>query len=201
MQLSSDRRVLVPAGEARRVAVRAGEVVRVVTEEGGQVGDLFAVVPGEPAEWLSAAHTRGQLSRLFPKVGEAFVTDQRRPILTLVDDTSPGRHDMLIPACDPARYRALGVTGWHASCAENLRNAMRDTGIDVGVMPQPVNLFMDIPLTMDGTLLWRESPAGPGAAVSLRAELDCIVVVSACPQDLSGINAGGPGPLLLELMP
>lgn len=194
------QRVEVPAGEGRRVTVHAGQVVRVVTEEGGQVGDLFAVVADDPAEWLSAAHTRGQLNRLFPLVGEAFVTDRRRPVLTLVGDTSPGRHDMLIPACDPARYRSLGVTGWHASCAENLRTALRGTGIRADVVPQPVNLFMDIPLVDDGTLLFRPSPAGPGAAVALRAEVDCVVVVSACPQDLSGINVDGPGPLVLELL-
>lgn len=200
MQLS-DQRVHVPAREGRAITLRAGESVRVVTEEGGQVGDLFAVVAGSPAEWLSAAHTRGQLSRLFPAVGQSFVTDLRRPVLTLTEDTSPGRHDMLIPACDPARYRALGVRGWHASCAENLRTALAGTGVDVAAVPQPVNLFMDIPVTTAGELAWRVSPAGPGAAVTLRAELDCLVVVSACPQDVVGINAGTTGPLLLERLP
>lgn len=205
MRLSSDQRVHVPAREGRAIALRAGESVRVVTEEGGQVGDLFAAVvgktAGETVEWLSAAHTRGQHGRLFPLVGQAFVTDRRRPVLTLVDDTSPGRHDMLVPACDPARYRALGALGWHASCAENLRLALAGTGIDVSAVPQPVNLFMDVPVTATGELVWRESPAGPGAAVTLRAELDCVMVVSACPQDLAPVNAGGPKSLLLERKP
>ncbi|OLF15918.1 DUF1989 domain-containing protein [Actinophytocola xanthii] len=201
MQLSSNRRVRIPAREGRAVALRAGEGLRVVTEEGGQVGDLFAVLVGTPPEWLSAAHTRGHLSRLFPAVGEQFLTDRRRPVLTLTEDTSPGRHDMLIPACDPARYRALGVRGWHASCAENLRTALAGTGVAVGTVPQPVNVFMDIPVTADGELLWRESPAGPGAAVAFRAELDCLVVVSACPQDVVGINSGGTKPLVLERLP
>lgn len=172
-----------------------------ITEEGRQVGDLFAVVVGSSFEWLSAAHTRGHVSRLFPQVGESFVTDQRRPVLTLTEDTSPGRHDMLIPACDPARYRALGVHGWHASCAENLRTALAGTGVEVGTVPQPVNVFMDIPVTSDGDLLWHESPAGPGAAVALRAELDCLVVVSACPQDIVGVNGGVVKPLVLERFP
>jgi uncharacterized protein len=94
----------------------------------------------------------------------------------------------------------LGVSDWHASCAENLRVALAGTGIDVHVVPQPVNLFMDIPVTADGELSWRESPAGPGESVTLRAELDCVVVVSACPQDLVRVNANGPGPLMLERM-
>ena len=35
--------------------------------------------------------------------------------------------------------------------------------------------------------------------VSLRAELACYGVVSACPQDLVQINAGTPGPIDLEI--
>ncbi|HEX2133279.1 MAG TPA: urea carboxylase-associated family protein [Actinophytocola sp.] len=201
MRLTFGERVVVPAREGRRVGLRAGEHLRVVTEDGGQVGDLFAFtgapVGGTPVEWLSAAHTRAHHSRLFPEVGEPFVTDRRRPILTLVGDTSPGRHDMLVPACDPARYAALGVTGWHASCAENLRTAL---ATDLDAVPQPVNLFMDIPVTAAGELRWHASPARPGDAVTVRAELDCVVVVSACPQDLVGINGGTTKPLVMELL-
>src|SRR5690349_2790380 len=108
MELTTERTV-VPAGEGRAVRVAAGRRVRVVDLEGGQVGDLFAFAADDPRERLSAAHTRSGTSRLFPEIGEPFVTDRRRPILVLADDTSPGSHDMLIAACDPARYAALGV--------------------------------------------------------------------------------------------
>ncbi|GAB1511211.1 urea carboxylase-associated family protein [Actinophytocola sp. KF-1] len=194
-------RMDVPARQGRAVRVGAGDLVRVSTPEGAQVGDLFAFVAADPAEHLSAAHTRGHVDRLFPRVGEQFVTTCRRPVLTLVEDTSPGRHDMLIPACDPARYRDLGHPGGHASCAENLTTALRGTGIEITAVPQPVNVFMDIAVTATGDLEWRSSPAPPGAAVAFRAELDCVVVMSACPQDLVGINGHGPGPLAVEVVP
>lgn len=190
--------ISIPATEGRLVRARTSDHVRVTTEDGCQVGDVFAFAADDPREWLSAAHTRGHLSRLFPAVGQQFVTNLRRPVLTLTADTSPGRHDMLLPACDPARYRGLGVSGWHASCAENLHTAMSTAGLPVDVVPQPVNVFMDIPVTEDGELHWHESPAGPGAAITFRAELDCVVVVSACPQDLSCVNGGTPKPLVLE---
>lgn len=192
-------RVDVPARQGRAVHVGAGDLVRVTTPQGAQVGDLFAFVTADPAEHLSAAHTRGHVNRLFPHVGEQFVTTRRRPILTLVGDTSPGRHDMLIPACDPARYRSLGHPGGHASCAENLVTAVRGLGIEITAVPQPVNVFMDITPNAAGDLEWRSSPAAPGATVSFRAELDCVVVVSACPQDLVGINGHEPGPLVVEV--
>lgn len=200
-QRSLASHIEVPAREARAVPVEAGAVVRVVDTYGGQVGDLFAFVRDDPAECLSAAHTRASTNRLFPELGEQLVSNRRRALLTLVEDTSPGRHDMLIPACDPERYRALGAPGWHASCAENLRTAASAAGIDVAVIPQPVNVFMDIPVTTEGELVWNPAPTAPGDSVAFRAERDCLVVVSACPQDLVGINGGRPKPLAIEIEP
>ena len=45
-------------------------------------------------------HIRTSISRLVPKVGDVLVTNHRRPILALIEDTSPGIHDTLIAACD-----------------------------------------------------------------------------------------------------
>lgn len=187
------------------MALTTGDLMRVIDTSGGQVGDMFAFVAGHPSEHLSAAHTRAQVGRLFPAPGEQFVTDRRRAVLTLIEDDSPGRHDMLIPACDPARYRALGVWGWHASCAENLRTALSaagsDAGVDIGATPQPVNLFMDIPVSGSGDLAWKPAATTAGDSVTFRAELDCLVVLSACPQDLVEINGGVPKPLGIEIVP
>ena len=172
---------------------------------GGQVGDLFAFAePGDrsdgPLEWLSASHTRAAVSRLFPAVGEAFVTDRRRPILTLAEDTSPGYHDLLIAACDDARYAALGVTG-HPSCARNLHQALARLGLGTDVVPQPVNVFMHIPVDAGQTLAWLPAATNPGDSITFTAELDCVVVLSACPQDLTVINGAGPTELAIDLLP
>jgi uncharacterized protein YcgI (DUF1989 family) len=191
-------RVVVPAGAGRAVWVRRGEVVRVIDVEGGQVGDLFAFAAGDPAEHLSASHTRTSTGRLFPLIGEQFVTTLRRPILTVVGDTSPGVHDMLIAACDPARYQALGVED-HASCAANLQDAIARIGMTVDVVPQPVNVFMNIPVAASGELSWLPATSRPGDALTLAAEMDCVVVVSACPMDLNAINGARPTQLAVEI--
>lgn len=201
--MTTEGRTVVPAREGRAVRVAAGQRVSVVDLEGGQVGDVFAFVPapvgaGAAPETLSAAHTRGATNRLFPEVGQQFVTDRRRPVLTLVADTSPGWHDMLIPACDPARYAALGA-GAHASCADNLKRALAETGLSVPFTPQPVNVFMRIPVQDDGRLRWLPSASRPGDAITFQAVTDCVVVVSACPQDLVEINGGAPTSLAIDL--
>ena len=51
-------------------------------------------------------------------------------------------------------------------------------------VPQPINLFMHIPVLADGTLGWEPALTKPGDHVVLRAERDCYIVVSACPQEL-----------------
>ncbi|MGI5329488.1 DUF1989 domain-containing protein [Actinomadura nitritigenes] len=197
MELTTERTV-VPAGEGRAVHVAAGRRVRVVDLEGGQVGDLFAFAADDPRERLSAAHTRSGTSRLFPEIGEAFVTDRRRPILVLADDTSPGSHDMLIAACDPARYAALGVPG-HRSCAQNLELALAELGLGVAVTPQPVNVFMRIPVQESGRLRWLPAESRAGDAITFEAAMDCVVAVSACPQDMVGINNDRPTPLAIDV--
>jgi len=192
-------RIVVPAREGRAVEVAAGRRFRVVDLEGSQVVDLFAFARQDVREFASAEHTRVELGRLFPQVGQAFVTNQRRPILSYVADTSPGYHDLLCAACDPARYQALGAQGWHASCRQNLEEAMAGLGHEGVAIPQPINLFMRTPPMPDGTIAFLPAESRPGDHVELEALLDVIVVASSCPQDMNPINRGTPTPIAIDL--
>jgi uncharacterized protein YcgI (DUF1989 family) len=198
--MNEDRFVLVPAREARAIRVDSGRRLRVVDVEGGQVVDLFAFVADDPGEYASAEHTRIWVNRLFPRVGQEFVTNRRRPILILEQDNSPGVHDMLCAACDPIRYELLGAKE-HASCQENLKRAMAELGHDAIEIPQPINLFMSVGVEPDGSLTWGPATTKAGDDVVLRALLDCIVVASACPQDLNEINNYRPSSVGIELLP
>jgi uncharacterized protein YcgI (DUF1989 family) len=148
---SADMRVGQPAGMERirfpartgmAVDVDANQRLTIIDVDGGQVGDFFAFHRTDPTEHLSASHTRAFNSRLFAAVGDAFMSSLRRPMLRVLADTSPGHHDMLIAACDPARYRQLGVVGWHPSYAENLARSLGGRGVTLGFTPQPFNVFM-----------------------------------------------------------
>ena len=144
--------ITVPAREGHAVELARGDRIRVIDPRGGQVADVFAFCAGDVREYHSAQHTRVWVRKLFPALGEQFVTNHRRPILTLETDTSPGIHDMLCAACDPARYALLGAEGWHASCEENLQKAMAGLGHGDIVIPQPINLFMNVPVGEGGAI-------------------------------------------------
>jgi uncharacterized protein YcgI (DUF1989 family) len=201
-------RVRVPGGEGRAILVRAGQIARVTDVMGGQVGDLFAVSEADPGEYASAGHTRPAIRKLFPRPGDPVLTNRRRPILTVREDTSPGRHDMLYAACDPARYASLGAAPGHRSCAGNLLEAlgaydavlaMRAYSTTLVTVPQPLNVFMDVRPERDGTLVSHPASSQAGDFIEFRAELDCLVVVSSCPMDIVPISAGGITPLDLTV--
>lgn len=192
-------RVRVPGGEGRAILVRAGQIARVTDVMGGQVGDLFAVSEADPGEYASAGHTRPAIRKLFPRPGDPVLTNRRRPILTVREDTSPGRHDMLYAACDPARYASLGAAPGHRSCAGNLLEALGAYDTALVTVPQPLNVFMDVRPERDGTLVSHPASSQAGDFIEFRAELDCLVVLSSCPMDIVPISAGGITPLDLTV--
>jgi len=188
----SAKLALVPAREGRAVRLKAGEAIKVVNTYGKQVVDTWAFNAQDMAEFMSMEHCRGFYMKLFPEVGDSLVTNQRRPILTLIEDTTPGRHDTVIAACDRYRYAELGVKGYHANCTDNLVKALEDIGETTQRIPGPLNLFMNIPATPEGKLTFEVPLSEAGQYVTLRAEMDLIIVFSACPQDLVPVNDGEP---------
>jgi uncharacterized protein YcgI (DUF1989 family) len=182
----------VPARNGRAVRLRASQVIRIINTHGSQVCDTWAFNSDDLSEFMSMEHVRAWIDRIIPRVGDPLVTNRRRPILTLLNDTSPGVHDTLIAPCDLARYRTLGVTTYHDSCADNLRMALRAIGLRTGEVPCALNMWMNIPVDAENAIQWLPPVSRPGDYVELRAELNCVLVMSACPQDIIAINARNP---------
>jgi len=178
----------IPARRGKATRLSAGQSVRVVNTYGQQVVDTWAFFAGDIGEFMSMEHTRIFIGRIIPKVGDPLVTNHRRPILTLTEDTSGGIHDTLVAACDRWRYELLGAVGYHDNCTDNLAGGLAELGLKPPETPSPLNLFMNIPV-IDGNAIDVLPPVStPGSYVTLRAQLDCIVAFSACPQDMVPIN-------------
>jgi uncharacterized protein len=178
----------IPARRGKAARLHQGQSVKIVNTYGQQVVDTWAFNLADLGEFMSMEHTRIAIGRIIPAVGDVFVTNRRRPILRLVADTSGGIHDTLIAACDRWRYERLGCPTYHDNCTDNLSAALRELGLAPPEVPSPLNLFMNIPV-IDGNRIAILPPVStPGSFVTLRAEMDCLVAFSACPQDIVPVN-------------
>lgn len=178
----------IPARRGKAARLRQGETVKVINTKGQQVVDTWAFNAEDRREFMSMEHSRVAIGRIIPAVGDALVTNRRRPILTVVEDTSGGVHDTLLAACDRWRYELLGCAGYHDNCTDNLAAALAELGLAPPHTPAPLNLFMNIPVIDGNRVEVRPPVSTPGSYVALRAEIDCVIAFSACPQDLLPIN-------------
>jgi uncharacterized protein YcgI (DUF1989 family) len=178
----------IPARKGAGTRLLSGQSVIVRNTHGEQVVDTWAFSTEDMTEFMSMEHSRARLLKLIPGVGDSLVTNRRRPILTITEDTSGGVHDTLMAACDRYRYEQLGHVGHHDSCTDNLHDALAALGLTPPDVPSPLNLFMNVPVSNEGALSFAAPPAMPGGHVTLRAEMDCVVVFSSCPQDMLPVN-------------
>lgn len=184
-------------GKAMKLA--RGQQVRVVNTHGMQVVDTWAFAADDMSEFMSMEHARVHMGRVNPVAGSVLLTNRRRPIITLVEDTSGGVHDTLLAACDVHRYRMLGAAGYHRNCTDNLAEALRELGLAAPETPSPLNLFQNSAIKPDGELVIEPPVAPPGSHVTLRAEMDAVIVFSACPQDMAPTNGADMMPKDAEL--
>ena len=178
----------IPTRRGKAAFASGGQIVKVINTHGQQVVDTWAFNRADLTEFMSMEHSRTSLGRIMPLAGQAMVTNRRRPILTVVEDTSGGIHDTLLAACDRYRYELLGCEEYHDNCTDNLAAALAELNFVPPETPSPWNLFMNIPVESDGTVSFRPPVSRPGDYVILRAEMDCVIAFSACPQDMVPIN-------------
>jgi len=184
----TENAIEIPARRGKAARVEAGQSVKVINTHGTQVVDTWAFNADDLGEFMSMEATRATILKLVPAVGDTLHTNNRRPILTLTEDTTPGVHDTLLAACDRYRYKLLGCEEYHDNCTDNLSAAMAELGLKEPETPSPLNLFMNIPWTSDGALSFEETVSSAGEYVVLKAEMDLIIAFSTCPQDILPVN-------------
>lgn len=188
--------VIVPAREARTIEVKKGQVLEMVDLEGQQVGDVAIWMADDPAEYFSPSHTVSTLSKLVPEVGDSVLSNHRTPMMKIVRD-DVGRHDLVVPCCDPERYAIDYDTPGHRSCLGSLQEATE--GRDLPLRGEMCwNVFMNNQIE-DGKIVTYEPPHPAGSTIALEALEDVTVALSACPQDISAVNAYNPTPMALRV--
>ncbi|MBM3520736.1 MAG: urea carboxylase-associated family protein, partial [Alphaproteobacteria bacterium] len=86
----------LPARRSLALSVARGSRLRVINTEGRQVVDTWAFNPADVAEFMSMEHARVHMGRVNPVVGSVLLSNRRRPMLIMIEDSSGGVHDTLL---------------------------------------------------------------------------------------------------------
>jgi uncharacterized protein YcgI (DUF1989 family) len=179
---------VLKATRGAAVKLCKGEAISIINLHGNQVVDAWAINLTDPSECIALEHTRSINSQIFFDTGMTLVSNLRRPMLTMIEDTTPGRHDTLLCPCNAAIYQELGCTEYHRNCTDNFHEALAEHGVKCTYTPASLNLFMNVPVAEDGSVQRVPPHSKAGDHVTLRAEMDLMVVMSACPQDITLVN-------------
>ena len=133
-------------------------------------------------------HVHTSLGSILPKIGDSLVSNTRKKMFTIIEDTSEGFHDTIIASCDHHRYQELGCKDYHDNCVDNLRMALIAIGKKAPAIPSPFNIWMNIPIDRNGRIEWLPPRAKPKDIIKLKSHMESIAVMSSCPQDLTPIN-------------
>lgn len=185
------RSTLVRPGFPTAFILREGEFLQLTDLQSKQVATMVAFNRHDPEERLSTAHTRAGNNSLVLVNEMAIFSNRHNPMMVLLEDTC-GRHDILYPACDAQTYLADYGIERHDNCRDGIQAALRSHNIRYDDIPDPVNWFMNVGLRQRGRFEVREPLSERGDYVLMRATMDLIVSVAACPQDQNAANAFRP---------
>ena len=162
-----------------------GQQLRVIDLEGEQVADLIAFAEADPGEWLSSGRSIDYANRIYLTTGDILYSNRSRPMLTITSD-DVGRHDFLLTPCSPQTFQIIYKDDkYHPSCFENLATPLRDFGISGDTIPTTFNIFMNVEIDSRGELSILPPRSKAGDNITLRAEMDLIVGLTACSAEKS----------------
>ncbi|MGN2635826.1 urea amidolyase associated protein UAAP2 [Nocardia takedensis] len=186
----------VPACAPWSTVVRAGDHLEIIDLHGNQAVDCLLYSAADPTDRYSAQATVTAQRNIFLTTGSVLRTDAGVPLMTVVAD-AVGNHDTIAGACsqESNTLRYGHHTRHQHACVENfLIEAMR-WGLGKRDLVSNINWFMNVPVETDGTLGIVDGLSAPGKSVTLRAEIDTLVLVSNCPQINNPCNGFDPTPV------
>lgn len=165
----------------------AGALLTVIDPQGGQVSDFFCFNAADHGETLSSGRTIDILGRIAVRRGDVLYSNRSRGMVTVEEDTC-GRHDFLLTPCSQQTFDLLypefeGAP--HPSCLANLAAGLAAFGVDADEIGTSFNIFMNVWVDRDGGLHIDPPLTRAGDHVSLRAEMDLHVGLTACSAEKS----------------
>src|SRR5438067_1679971 len=161
------------------------QLLTVADLEGEQVADLVAFNAADIGECLSSGRSIDYANSIYLTTGNILYSNRSRAMFLIVAD-DVGRHDFLLTPCSPETFRIIyRDKNYHPSCFENLAKNLSGFGIGPDSIPTTLNIFMNVEIGTDGKLSILPPRSKAGDAITLRAEMDLIVGLTACSAEMS----------------
>lgn len=151
-------------------------------------------------ERFDQARTKVYNTKIFISTGDKLMSKSNKHMMTIIEDKYvEGTHDLQKGMCSAYRYQLFKQEGRikeyylgdveipDHGCWENLSEALKPYGIAPEDIPSPFNLFQT--MKIDGTtgrLEHTKIRPKLGTYIDLRAEMDLVVALSACPDIVVG---------------
>jgi uncharacterized protein len=199
--LTSDH---IPKNSGRAYVVRKGQRLRIA---GKSIVDFVAFNLDDLAERFDQARTKTNQVKIFISTGDVLFSKRNNPMLTIVEDTFiEGRHDLQKGMCSRKRFEMVAqgkskrvfAEGVDINpkapqeipdhgCFENLSEALQDWKIAPDDIPSPFNIFQCMRIDPETGIMY-DTMIRPKeeAHIDFRAEMDCLVAASACPESGRG---------------
>jgi len=160
--------------------LRAGQLLTVIDADGVQVADLLAYSLADPREVISNGRTFDYEETIRLTTGHRLWSNRSNVLLTIEADTV-GCHDFLLTPCSEATFRHFYPDQpVHRGCFGNLAEALAPWGIEPDAIPCAFNVFMNVPVDSAGKVSVLPPVSAAGDSLSLRAECDLIIGLTAC---------------------
>jgi uncharacterized protein len=187
---------LIPARKGGAWVVKKGQRIRVIDVEGAAICDFVCFNADNLRERLSQARTKADQGKFAIGLGDRLYSRDNNAMLTIVADTY-GDHDLQWGMCSAwvfanlkrkyhgmsDTFRVGGPLGLPPhGCYEVLQEALKPWRISPEDIPDPFNMFqtMQLDAARKGLAIV-DGRSKPGDYVELRAEMNALCAVSACP--------------------
>lgn len=197
---------VIPARHGRAFEVKKGQVFRIHQIVGGQVGDCVFFNADDTREMFHCGQSWAINVIAGTGTSKSFRYFYSKPprenvMMTVLKDTYPNHWGNMGGRCSQRLYeiRDSLAAGSHRSCQENLREALEPFGLTGDDIIDVFNVFMNVDLHTDGTFTIRPTEVGKDDFIEMRAEMDILAAVSACPADTSPTNGGKSAPLGIRI--
>jgi len=177
---------LAAGGYASRQIGR-GARLRLTDLHGDACVSMLVFNAERPVERLNVADTVKVQWNAYLGAGRLILSDMGRVMLSLLEDTADG-HDAFCGASslrsNAERYGDGFNHGAHPSARDRFTIALAKSGLGRRDIHPCINWFKPVTIAEDGATRVNPGPFAPGRQVTLRAEMDLIMVLANCPHVL-----------------